>query len=41
MHQKACQDSDVPLRIINENADIFADFLHSSFNNSVYQSESP
>ena len=38
---KACQDSDIPSRIIKENADIFTDFLHSSFNNSIYQSEFP
>ena len=38
---KACQDSDIPSRIIKENADIFTDILHSSFNNSIYQSEFP
>ena len=38
---KACQDSDIPSRIINENADFFTDSLHSSFNNSVYQAEFP
>ena len=38
---KACQDSDIPSRIIKENADIFTDFLHSSFNNSIYQSKFP
>ena len=38
---KACQDSDVPSRIINENADFFTDSLHSSFNNSIYQAEFP
>ena len=32
---KACQDLDIPSRIIKENADIFTDFLHSSFNNSI------
>ena len=36
---KACQDSDIPWRIIKKNADIFTDFLHSSFNNSIYQFE--
>ena len=38
---KACQDSDIPSRIIKENADIFTDILHPSFNNSIYQSEFP
>ena len=41
MHQKACQDSDILSRIFMENANIFTDFLHSSFNNSIYQSEFP
>ena len=38
---KACQDSDIPSRISKKNADIFTDFLHSSFNNSIYQSKFP
>ena len=38
---KAWQDSDIPSRIIKENADIFIEFLHSSFNNLTYQSEFP
>ena len=38
---KACQDSDIPSRNIKENADIFTDILHFSFNNSIYQSEFP
>ena len=38
---KACHDSDIPSRIIKENSDIFADVFHSSFNNSIYQSEFP
>ena len=33
---KACQDSDIPPRIIKENADIFTYILHSRFNNSIY-----
>ena len=32
---KACQDLDIPSRIIKENVDIFTDFLHSSCNNSI------
>ena len=38
---KACQDTDIPSKIIKENADIFASFLHSSFNASVTNSEFP
>ena len=36
---KACQDSDILSRIFKVNADIFTDFLHSGFNNSIHQSE--
>ena len=35
---KAWQDTDIPSKIIKENADIFASFLHSSFNTSVTNS---
>ena len=38
---KACQDTDVPTKIIKENADIFPDFLHTSFNEFVKKSEFP
>ena len=38
---KACQDSDIPSRVIKKNTDIFTNILHSSFNNSIYQSEFP
>ena len=36
---KACQDTDIPSKIIKENADIFASFLHSIFNTYVTNSE--
>ena len=32
---KACQDTDVPTKILKEDADIFADILHASFNEFV------
>ena len=32
---KTCQDTDIPFKIIKENADIFASFLNSSSNTSV------
>ena len=38
---KACQDTDVPSKIIKENTDIIASFLHSSFNTPVTNSEFP
>ena len=38
---KACQDTDIPSKIIEESADIFASFLCSSFNTSVTNSEFP
>ena len=38
---KACQDTNITSKIIKENADIFASFLHSSFNTSVTNSEFP
>ena len=38
---KACQNTDIPSKIIKENADIFASFLHSSFNASVTNWEFP
>ena len=36
---KACQDINVPTKICKENADIFEDFLHTSFNEFVEKSE--
>ena len=32
---KASQDSDIPTKIIKENADFFADFLHTSYNECI------
>ena len=32
---KACQDTDVPTKIIKENADIFTDFIHPSTNGAI------
>ena len=36
---KACQDSDAPTIILKENADIFADFLHTNFHEFVKKIE--
>ena len=38
---KACQDTNVPTKVLKENADIFADFLHTSFIEFVEKSEFP
>ena len=33
-HANACQESDIPTKVIKENADIFSEVLHLSFNAS-------
>ena len=38
---KACQDTDIPPKIIKKNADIFADILLARFNDSVEKSNFP
>ena len=38
---KASQDTDIPTKIIKDNADIFSDFLLSDFHNSVTTSIFP
>ena len=35
---KACQDTDILMKIVKENADIFADILLARFNGSVKKS---
>ena len=32
---KASQDTDIPTKIIKENADIVADFIYQNFNNAI------
>ena len=36
---KSCQDTDVPTKIIKENSDIFADFIHPAINASINKNE--
>ena len=36
---KSCQDTYVPTKIIKENADIFADFIHPAINPSINKNE--
>ena len=38
---KSCQDTDVPTKIIKENADIFADFIHPAINTTINKNEFP
>ena len=38
---KSCQDTDVPTKIIKENAGIFADFIHPAINASINKKEFP
>ena len=38
---KACQDTSIPTKIVKENADIFANVLVSSFNDSIGKSNLP
>ena len=35
---KACQEQDVPTKIVKENDELFADFIHSPYNDSIIQS---
>ena len=39
--RKACQDTDVPSKIIKMNSDIFADFLYQNFNVAIATSVFP
>ena len=38
---KSCQDTDVPTKIIKENADIFADFIYPAINTTINKNEFP
>ena len=38
---KACQETDIPTKVIKLNADLFADFLSSPFNNCIKTGEFP
>ena len=38
---KGCQDTDVPTKIIKENADIFTDFIHPLINVSINNGDLP
>ena len=38
---KACQGSDIPVKMIKENIDIVTDFIYNNFNNSLFTSYFP
>ena len=39
--KKACQESDIPVKIIKENLDIVSNFVYNNFNNSLLSSNFP
>ena len=39
--RKACQDTDIPQKIVKMSTDIFADFLHQNFNDAIATSLFP
>ena len=39
--KKACQESDIPVKIIRENIDIIIDFIYNNVNNSLFSSYIP
>ena len=38
---KACQGSDIPVKMIKENIDIITNFIYNNFNNSLFSSYFP
>ena len=39
--KKACQESDIPVKIIKDNIDIFSEFIFHNFNNSIFDATFP
>ena len=39
--KKACQESDIPVKIIKDNIDIFSEFILHNFNNSIFDATFP
>ena len=37
----ACQESDIPVKIIKENLDTVSNFVYNNFNNSLFSSNFP
>ena len=40
-NKKACQESDIPVKIIKDNIDIFSEFIFHNFNNSIFDASFP
>ena len=40
-NKKACQESDITVKIIKDNIDIFSEFLFHNFNNSIFDATFP
>ena len=40
-NEKACQESDMPVKIIKDNIDIFSEFSFHNFNNSIFDATFP
>ena len=40
-NKKACQESDIPVKIIKDNIDIFSDFIFHNFNNLIFDATFP
>ena len=38
-HKKATQDSDIPVKVLKENADFFAEYLYMFFNEAIESSK--
>ena len=39
--KKACQESDISVKIIKDNIDIFSEFILHNFNNSIFDATFP
>ena len=39
--KKACQGSDIPVKIINKNINIFSEFILHNFNNLIFDATFP
>ena len=40
-NKKASQESDIPMKIIKDNTDIFSEFIFHNFNNSIFDATFP
>ena len=40
-NEKACQKSNIPVKIIKDNMDIFSDFVFHDFSNSIFDATFP